>query len=382
MNKKTGLAILGVLMVLGIATVYKIKGNKALKEQEMADQQLKQEIGQMLMIGFRGTEASDDSYVAKTIRDLGVGGVILFDIDVPGGRAFPRNITEPEQVRNLVGELKSFSATPLLVAVDAEGGMVNRLKEKYGFIPVPSAKELGDANDAEKTKEVAKGLSAELKDLGINVDFAPVVDVNVNPENPVIGSIGRSFSSDPEKVTQQAEAFLDGLHENGVLSSLKHFPGHGSSAADSHLGLTDVTSTWSDKEFIPYERIIKDGKADMIMTAHIMNMNIDPDYPATLSSRYIQEILRDKLGFQGVVVSDDMQMGAIMENYGFKDAVIRAVNAGCDILILSNNGKEYSEEMPQEARDIIFEAVKSGAIAREKIQKSYGRIMEMKSETQ
>lgn len=378
MNAKRIGSVFGLLLIAAFG-FWLYRNHQAQEAKKAADAELKREIGQMLMIGFRGTEAPADSYIAKTIKDLNIGGTILFDIDVPGGRAFPRNIVDPDQTKKLVSELKAYSDGPLLVAVDAEGGLVNRLKEKYGFIPVPSAQEMGAADDPAKTKETAESLSEELKGLGINVDFAPVADVNVNPENPVIGSLGRSFSSDPEKVAQQAEAFIDGLHENGVLSSVKHFPGHGSSTGDSHLGLTDVTDTWQESELVPYERIISDSKADMVMTAHILNRNIDPDYPATLSSHYIQEILRQKLGFQGVVVSDDMQMGAISENYGFKEAVVKAVNAGCDMLILSNNGSEYREDMPLEARDAIFEAVKDGTIAKERINEAYERIVGMKN---
>lgn len=378
MNAKRIGSMFGLLLIAAFG-FWLYRNHQAQEAKKAADAELKREIGQMLMIGFRGTEAPADSYIAKTIKDLNIGGTILFDIDVPGGRAFPRNIVDPDQTKKLVSELKAYSDGPLLVAVDAEGGLVNRLKEKYGFIPVPSAQEMGAADDPAKTKETAESLSEELKGLGINVDFAPVADVNVNPENPVIGSLGRSFSSDPEKVAQQAEAFIDGLHENGVLSSVKHFPGHGSSTGDSHLGLTDVTDTWQESELVPYERIISDSKADMVMTAHILNRNIDPDYPATLSSHYIQEILRQKLGFQGVVVSDDMQMGAISENYGFKEAVVKAVNAGCDMLILSNNGSEYREDMPLEARDAIFEAVKDGTIAKERINEAYERIVGMKN---
>ncbi|MCX5678027.1 MAG: beta-N-acetylhexosaminidase [Candidatus Omnitrophica bacterium] len=334
-------------------------------------------IGQMLIIGFRGTEANENSYIVKAIKNLNLGGVILFDIDGPT-KSFPRNIISTSQVKELINGLKKSSSTPLMVAVDAEGGRVNRLKPEYGFITVPSARELGEKNDLNETVKASTSLAGELSELGFNVNFAPVVDVNVNPENPVIGALGRSFSFDERIVSGQARAFIEGQHKYGIMTAIKHFPGHGSSKADSHKGLVDVSETYQDRELIPYKELIKDGAVDMVMTAHIINKKIDSEYPATLSGHYITEILRKKLGFKGVVVSDDMQMGAITERYGFKEAVIRAVNAGCDLLIISNNGSAYDEMAPYRARDIILKAVKSGEIPRKGIVESSRRIERLK----
>jgi beta-N-acetylhexosaminidase len=350
-------------------------------EQEIADvkdQELKEQIGQMLMIGFRGTEITENSYIVQAMENLNIGGVILFDYDVPS-KSFPRNITNPKQTKNLIADLKKFSGTPLFVAIDAEGGKVNRLKEKYGFIAIPSHHKLGAQNNPEETKKISAALARQLADLGFNVNFAPVVDVNINPDNPIIGGIGRTFSNEPNKVVEQALAFIEGHSEPGIITCLKHFPGHGSSRDDSHLGMVDVTNTYQNKELIPFEKIIEQEKACMVMTAHIINKNIDSEYPATLSPLFIQSILREKLGFNGIVVSDDMQMGAITEHYGFDEAIIRAINAGCDLLIISNNGKIYDEQAPEQARDIIFNAVKQGKISREQITQSYLRIITLKS---
>ena len=347
-------------------------------KQVEADMELKKQIGQMLLIGFRGTEITENSYIIQTINDLNIGGIILFDYDVPS-KSFPRNITNPKQTKNLIANLKKFSNTPLFIAVDAEGGLVNRLKEKYGFIAVPSPQKLGEQNDLEHTKKIADELALQLSDLGFNVNFAPVVDVNINPENPVIGKIERSFSKNPDKVIEQANAFISAHREQGVLIALKHFPGHGSSQNDSHLGMVDITNSWQDKELIPFQKLIEQGNADMVMTAHIINKNIDSEYPATLSPLFLQNILREQLKFNGVIISDDMQMGAITEHYGFKDALIRAINAGCDLLIISNNGKIYDEQAPYQARDIIFNAVKNNKISRNTITQSYNRIQSLKS---
>ncbi|MFA5742481.1 MAG: beta-N-acetylhexosaminidase [Candidatus Paceibacterota bacterium] len=341
------------------------------------DEALKEKIGQMLIVGFRGTKIAAKSVIGDQIKNLNLGGVVLFDYDNPS-KSFPRNITSPAQTKQLITDLQSFSLTPLFIAVDAEGGLVNRLKEKYGFIDLPSAQTLGEQNDLAKTQQTASELGKELKQLGFNIDLAPVVDVNINPQNPIIGKMERSFSDDPEKVASQALAFIDGLHENNIISVIKHFPGHGSSQNDSHLGLVDVTKTYQQKELIPFQKIIEQNQADMVMTAHIMDTSIDPDYPATLSPLFLQNILRNKLGYQGVIFSDDMQMGAITKNYGFEDALVRAINAGCDLIGLSNNNDSYDENIASETIDIIAKAVKDGRISEKTIDGSYNRIMNLK----
>lgn len=373
MSKKIGLLIIILMVIscLGFKTVGEATTST------LSDKKLKEQIGQMLMVGFRGTEVSEDSPIVKAIRTLNLGGVILYDYDVPS-KSFPRNIINPEQTKKLIEDLQCFSLTPLLIAVDAEGGRVNRLKEEYGFpLHVPSAQEMGEKGPAE-TKKIALKIAGQLAELGFNVNFAPVVDVNINPDNPVIGGIERSFSSDPEKVIDHALAFIMAHHERQIITVLKHFPGHGSSQQDSHLGMVDITNTYRQEELIPYRKLISSGEIDMIMTAHIMNRNIDSEYPATLSPLFIQKILRQQLGFQGIVISDDMQMGAIEKHFGFADAIIRAINAGCDMLIISNNGTVYDETAPYRAVDIIFNAVKSGEIPIECLS---DRIEELKNKT-
>jgi len=343
------------------------------------DRKLKNEIGQMIMIGFRGTEAKPGSYITKVLREVKVGGVILFDYDVPS-KSYNRNIVNPEQVENLISNLKVYSFEPLLVAVDAEGGKVNRLKETCGFLPILSPKEMGEEGNTVSTTKEAGKLAFELKTLGFNMNMAPVVDVDVNPENPVIGALGRSFSADPQQVFLDASAFMEAHKKENIITVAKHFPGHGSSQNDSHLGMVDVTDTYKKEELIPYQKLQQAGLLQVVMTAHIVNRNIDENYPATLSSRFLQDILRGGIGFKGVIISDDMQMGAITSNYGFEEAIVLAVNAGCDILVVSNNGSTgYDEDMPYKVRDAIYNAVKSGKISRERIAESYSRISFLKS---
>lgn len=341
------------------------------------ESELEEKIGQMLLVGFRGTEVDSDSYIAKVLKEVKAGGVVLFDFDVPS-KSFPRNIINPEQTKNLISNLKKLAPFPIFVAIDVEGGKVNRLKKDYGFISVPSPAEMGEKGDYKQTEKVAESVSLELSHLGFNLNFAPVVDVNINPKNPIIGAIGRSFSDDPKEVVQHAKAFIEGLRKNNIISTIKHFPGHGSSAEDSHLGLVDITKTYNDQEILPFKELIKMGIVDAVMTAHVVNQKIDPDYPATLSSKFLQEILRKEIGFRGIIISDDMQMGAIVDNFGFEKAIIQAINAGCDLLIISNNGRDYDEKIPYKARDIILEAVKNGLIKEERIDESFQRIMELK----
>lgn len=366
--------LISILLLTGIACAV-----SAANVSTQKDAALKKKIGQMLIIGFRGTEVDKDSYIVKTIQNLNIGGVILFDKDNPSQGKIERNIANPAQTKKLITDLKSFSPSPLFVSVDAEGGYVNRLKTKYGFYKTESAEKLGQGT-LENTEQAGEILGQELSAMGFNLDFAPVVDVNVNPANPVIGYLERSFSADPSKVADYAKNFIDGLHKYGIVAALKHFPGHGSSTSDSHLGLTDVTKTWSAIELLPYLKLISSGYSDMVMTAHIMNTAIDPNYPATLSPLYINLLLKKGLQFKGLVVSDDMQMGAIADNFGFDDAIVRAVNSGCDILILSNNIKEYDEQAPQKAVDAIFNAVKNKQISEQQINDIYNKIQQFKKD--
>lgn len=330
-------------------------------------------IGQMLMAGFRGYSVTANSPIVQDIRDRNLGGVILFDYDVVLRKA-ERNIKSPEQVAKLIASLQSYATTPLLISVDQEGGKVQRLKSKYGFTETPSAQELGQQDDA-AIRAAATTISQQLRTLGFNLDFAPDADVNVDPQSPAIGKLGRSFSADPKKVAHSCELFLDEFEKNQIIGCLKHFPGHGSAGSDSHLGLTDVTQTWSEEELIPYKRLA--NKARVIMTAHIFNANLDPEYPATLSRAVITDLLRTKIGFKGVVITDDMNMKAITAHYGQAEAIRLAINAGADILLFGNN-LDYDPTIVQTAHAIIRQAVENGKISLQRITNSYERIQNLK----
>lgn len=334
-------------------------------------------IGEMIILGFRGTQVDNSSKIVKDINKYYIGGVILFDYDVPS-KSFPRNILDPEQTKKLIEDLKKLTRSDLFIAVDAEGGYVNRLKAEYGFIQIESPQALGKS-DPQNTFLKILPLGMELDSLGFNLNFAPVVDVNINKDNPVIGSLERSFSDDPVKVYKHAGYFIDAMHKYNIITAIKHFPGHGSSTEDSHLGLVDITDTYNEEvELLPYRKLIEDGKTDIIMTAHVMNTNIDPDNPATLSSIFLKDILRGRLNYEGIIVSDDMQMGAIATYFGFEEAIIKAINAGCDILIFSNNGREYDDDIAGKAVEVIKKAVREEKITEEEISNSYNKIKELK----
>jgi beta-N-acetylhexosaminidase len=341
------------------------------------DDSLEKKIGQMLIIGFRGMEIDEQDQIYDDIASGRIGGVLLFDLDVALGFE-PRNIESPQQVMNLNSQLTGLATEhPLLISVDQEGGRVARLKEAYGFPATVSAEYLGTTNNDDTTHFYSRSIAQTLSGHGFNVNLAPVVDVNINPDSPAIGAIGRSFSDDPAIVTHHTGIFIDEHHKENVLTTLKHFPGHGSATDDSHYGVTDVTDTWDEIELIPYQNLIQQGKVDMVMTAHIYNANWDADYPATMSKNVITGILRDQLGFDGVIISDDMNMGAITEYYGLEEAIFRSLDAGVDILLFANN-LVYDELIAIKARDIILDLIEEGTITEERIQESYDRIMLLK----
>jgi beta-N-acetylhexosaminidase len=338
---------------------------------------LEEKIGQMILVGFRGLALDASNPIAADIRDRRIGGVVLFDYDVPS-KSPVRNIESPGQVKGLVASLQKIAATPLFVAVDQEGGKVSRLKEKFGFPPTFSQRSLGRLNDPRATRRSAEATARVLAEAGFNLNFAPVVDLATNPENPVIGGLERSFAADPEIVTANALEVVRAHHEAGILTSLKHFPGHGSSRGDSHLGFTDVTETWSRRELEPYAKIIETGPCDSIMTGHVFNARLDPKLPATLSRRTIDGLLREGMAYDGVVISDDMQMKAITAEFGLEDAIIKAVGAGVDILTFANNST-FEPGIARDAVGILTRALADGLIPIERINRSYERILKLKT---
>jgi beta-N-acetylhexosaminidase len=303
--------------------------------------------------------------------------VLLFDYDTPT-KKYDRNVASPAQVGALVAGLRAEATIPLLVAIDEEGGEVDRLKAGYGFPATLSEAELGARDDAAYTRKRARAIGTTLAGLGIDLDLAPVVDLDVNPKNPIIGALDRSFSPDPKVVTRQGLAYLAGLHDAGVGGTLKHFPGHGSSTGDTHLGWVDVTKTWTRTELDPFRAIIAKGAADAVLVAHVFDSDLDRTYPASLSSAVIDGMLRGDLGFDGVVITDDLQMGAIRQVYGYETAVERAILAGADILTIANQ-QVYEPGIVERTVDIVEAAVSAGRIEASRIDDSWRRIASLKA---
>lgn len=330
----------------------------------------------MLIVGFRGTNIKELDKLIKNINKYNIGGIILFDIDNPS-KSFPRNIINKSQLKKLISDIKNKTRKDLLISIDLEGEKVNRLKPKYGFEYIKSQNQV--AKEGKKEAHiVSKKIAKELKEMGINLNFAPSVDVNINPNNPIIGKIGRSFSSNPKIVGEFANIYIKNFQKKQIIPVIKHFPGHGSSNKDSHLGLVDLTQTYKEKELLPFKSIIENNYKGMIMTAHIMNKNIDKNFPATLSKKFIEGKLRKTLKFEGVVVSDDMAMGAIVNHFGFDNALTLAINAGCDMLVLSNNGKNYDDNLIKKAVNSIYNSIKKEKISIKKLEQANKRIKILK----
>lgn len=331
-------------------------------------------IGQMIMVGIGDFSRLDKSApIFQSIRSGKTGGVILFEKNLSSKN------TE-ENLKEIISYAQAQASIPLLVSIDEEGGRVSRLKPKYGFLPSVTAQYLGTVDHPDTTRMYAGRIAASLYRLGINMNFAPDVDVNVNPQNPVIGGYGRSYSADPKAVARHAALVMHAHATYGIIPVIKHFPGHGSSKNDTHMGMADVSGTWQFQELLPYKILIDSGKVTAVMTAHIVNDALDPSkLPSTLSPLIVTGILREFLGFNGVVVSDDMQMRAISKEYGLEEAVKKAVLAGVDILLFANNVPDYELVTAEQIFDIVKGAVLAGEIPAERIAQSYQRIMQLKA---
>lgn len=341
------------------------------------EEQLRLDIGEMLLVGFRGTSVNESSQIVKDIQEYHVGSVILFEYDAPTGTRH-RNIESPTQLKKLCADLQSFADGQLLIGVDQEGGNVARLRNKDGFPATKTAQKSAEEGDA-SVRRNAQIVAQELAEAGINLNFAPCTDVNVNTACPIIGKLGRSFSSDPQRVAECARIWIDEQGRQNVISCLKHFPGHGSANGDTHAGLVDVSTTWQDTELEPYRLLIANGDIEMVMVAHVINSQLGDKLPASLSPKVVKEKLRNELGFNGVVVTDDLAMGAISRQYGFEEAIKMAILAGCDLLCLSNNGGgTYDPKMVARAVNAIINFVDKGELSAEDIHTAAERIRSLK----
>lgn len=331
-------------------------------------------IGQMLLIGFPKGEV--DPLVLEEIRRGKVGSIIIFEKNIPSKNSFVA-------LKKVIWTYQKAAPIPLFVTIDQEGGRVNRLKDKYGFPRSITAEAMGKAKTLDSVRFYSEATAATLAGLGINLNFAPVVDLASNPANPIIARYGRAFSADEDSVSLLAKEFIKGHHKFNVLTALKHFPGHGSSKDDTHLGIADVTNTWENRELTPYRALIDSGYVDAVMTSHIVNRKLDPDgHPGTLSDEILNGILRKEIGFDGVVFTDDMQMHAITKHYGLEDAIRMAILAGVDIMTFSNNISGSDQRTVDKVHGIIRSLVQKGVITEARIDESFDRIMKLKNQLQ
>lgn len=331
---------------------------------------LELKIGQMILIGFPKAEL--DHEVLREVRAGKVGSIILFEKNIPPQNSFVA-------LKKITWTYQRAAPVPLFIAIDQEGGRVNRLKDKYGFPKSITAEAMGKSKSLDSVRFYSEATATTLAGLGINVNFAPVVDLGSNRNNPIIAKIGRAFSANEDSVILMAKEVIRQHRKYGILTSLKHFPGHGSSKDDTHLGIADVTNTWEERELKPYQALIDSGYADAVMTSHIVNKNLEPDgHPGTLSDDVLNGILRNRLHFDGVVFSDDMQMQAITKHYGLEEAIRLAVNAGVDIMTFSNNISGSDQRTVDKVHGIIRNMVETGTISRGRIDESYQRIMRLK----
>jgi beta-N-acetylhexosaminidase len=320
-----------------------------------------------LIVGWRGETYDQADPILRAVAAGKVAGVILFNRDMLTGGE--RNVHAPEQIRRLTAALQDASPHPLIIAIDQEGGAVQRLRQEQGFRATPSAADLGSGELA-AAEAAFDDQAAQLADLGITLNFAPVVDLALNPDNPIIAGKGRSFGADPDRVVAFARASLAAHRRHGVATSLKHFPGHGSSREDSHLGLTDVTDVWQPQELQPYRELA--AEAPSVLVAHVMQRHMDPERPATLSPTIIGGLLRQQLGYTGVVISDDMQMGAITAAWPFPESAIAALSAGCDLLIYGNN-QVWQPTIVDDLDRAIDAALQAGRLSEAQLQASWQR---------
>ena len=324
---------------------------------------LEEKVGQLLIVGVEGPNS--DEYSNKLIEEYHVGGFILFK----------KNIQDSSQLVGLLNSLKKTNSlnnkVPLFLSVDEEGGRVSRLPGELKKLP--SNRVIGGRNDTKLSYKIGSLLGDELKAFGFNVDFAPVLDINSNPKNPVIGD--RAFGAEPELVTSLGVQTMKGIQDQGVIAGIKHFPGHGDTSVDSHLGLPKVKHTLErleSFELIPFKKAIDSG-ADVVMIAHILLPELDAANPASFSRAVITDLLRTRMSYNGVVITDDFTMGAIVKNYDMAAAAVKSIQAGGDIVLVCH---EFSKQ--EAVLKALLDAARTGELSQERIDESVYRILSLK----
>lgn len=330
--------------------------------EKIKNMSLDEKIGQLFIVGFDGTSPSAE--LEQLIKDKHVGGVIFFS----------KNVESVDQVLDLTNEIKGLNKdnkNPIIISVDEEGGSVSRMPEE--FFKIPSNERIGKKDDEKLCYDVGDVIGEQLQSLGFNMDFAPVLDIYSNPKNTVIGN--RAFGGNSDIVSKLGISTMKGIESRGIVPVVKHFPGHGDTDVDSHVGLPIVTKdleSLENFELIPFKKAIENN-VDVIMVSHIILSQVDSELPATLSQKVVNNILRDQLGFDKVVVTDDMTMGAIVENYTLEDATVKSINAGVDLVLVC-----FGYENQINSINAVKEAVENGSISEARIDESVYRILSLK----
>ncbi len=335
-------------------------------------QSIEQMAGQMIVVGFQGTTVESPGVVAarRQIADGTIGGVMYLKTNVASRG-------------DVVAMNEAFVAAappglPPFITLDQEGGLVERLDRSVGFKEIAPAQTIADRYTPQQSRPIYEDMAEGLRDWGFNVNFAPVVDLSINPDNQVIAKNGRAYGKTADVVTAYAGEVIAAHHDAGLVTALKHFPGHGSSTADSHEGYVDITRTWKPAELDPYQALIAGGYEDFVMVGHLIDTEVDPSgVPSSLSEPWINGVLRGKVGFTGVVITDDLEMGAIRQHYGLEETVTRAVRAGVDVLLFSNTAKPRAS-LGEEIQRILVDEASADPAFRTRIEESYRRIVALK----
>ena len=326
-------------------------------------QTIDEKVGQMIIVGFKGDNIKSKEFkkILKFIKNKEISGVILFS----------KNIKNKNDLILMIDKLKTCSDVLAFISIDNEGGYIQR----FDFINFKSAKEISNLSENDARKEYSK-MADVLKEIGINFNFAPCVDLAINP-NSIIEKKERSYGADTKNVTKYASIMIEEHNKKNIITSIKHFPGHGSASKDTHKGIVDNTNYFDKKELEPYKNLKKYDNLNTVMISHIFNSDIDENYPASLSEKTIN-LLKNDIGFKGIIVSDDYDMGAIRKNYTLREIVINSINSGIDIMLFSNNIEKNDSSTAKKIHKIIKEEIKKGNIKEENINNSYKKIIELK----
>lgn len=366
MFKRITIIIVIAVIAIGAAFFFTRSSGDDARDIGSNGMSLDEKIGQMIFSGVNGTQMTAET--KDIIQNYHVGGIILF----------ADNIESKTQTVSFLNEIKTENAdnpTSLLLGVDEEGGSVTRMPDEMKSLP--SSRSIGKLNDPDVSFNTGAILGKQMKALGFNLDFAPVLDVNSNPDNPVIGD--RSFGDNPDIVTRLGIQTMKGIQREGVISVMKHFPGHGDTGEDSHLELPRVDKDYqelSELELVPFQKAISEG-ADVSMVAHILLPKIDENYPASMSKKVITGILREDYDFDGVVITDDLTMEAITDHYNVADAAVQTVKAGGDLLLVA-----HEPDLVAAVFDKLKAAVENGEISEKRIDESVERIRRLKAKYQ